>query len=91
MPRRNQMRWVMGIGAVVLVALLGYFTYEQTGKQYEVCMTFRGVMHCATARGSSAEEAIRTAKDVDCANLSNGRDELMVCGDTPPTSVREVK
>jgi len=89
--RSNQTRWIIALGAIVLVAVLAYSTYLQMGTEYEVCLTFKGSMHCAKARGSTREEAMRSAQDIDCATLSNGRDELMVCTETPPTSVREVK
>jgi hypothetical protein len=89
--RSNQMRWIMILGGLVLIGVLVYSTYQQTGKEYEVCVAFRGATKCATARGSTPEQAIRSAQDIDCSSLSNGRDELMVCTETPPASVREIR
>jgi hypothetical protein len=89
--RSNQTRWIIGLGAVALLGVLAYSTYLQMGTEYEVCLTFKGAVQCAKARGSTREEAVRSAQDIDCATLANGRDELMVCTQTPPTSVREVK
>jgi hypothetical protein len=89
--RSNPARLIMALGAALFVAAIGYFTYQQTGKQYEVCITFKGATHCSTARGASKDEAIRSARDIDCANLTNGRDELMVCSETPAASVREIQ
>ena len=92
MPGQSkQMRWIMILGALVLIGILAYSTYQQTGKEYEVCVAFRGATKCSTARGSTPEQAIRSATDIDCSSLSNGRDELMVCTETPPSSVREIK
>jgi hypothetical protein len=54
-------------------------------------MNFKDRSHCATARGSTAEEAIRSAKDIDCGLITNGRDELMACNDVQPASVRQTK
>jgi hypothetical protein len=89
--RSDQMRWIVAIGAIVLLGVLAYSTYQQTGKEYEVCVNFRGASKCATARGATMEQAVRSAQDIDCSSLSNGRDELMVCTETGPTSVREIK
>jgi hypothetical protein len=48
-------------------------------------------MHCATASGATSAEAIRSAQDIDCEMLANGRDENMVCLDSPPSSVRPMQ
>jgi hypothetical protein len=76
------------VGAVVLVGVLIYSSLEQERYRYEVCMNFRGNAHCATAAGATAEDAIRSARDIDCSQLANGRDENMVCLATEPTQVR---
>ena len=89
--RPNPMRWIMIVGGIALVCLLIYFSIQQTRIQYEVCMTFKGGTHCATATGAASAEAIRSAQEIDCELLSNGRDENMVCLDSPPTNAREVK
>jgi len=92
MPKKsNQMRWIIGLGGLVLIGVLLYSSLQQTHLKYEVCVTFKRGMHCATAAGSSSTEAIRSAQEIDCEMLSNGRDENMVCLDSPPTSVRELK
>jgi hypothetical protein len=89
--RPNQMRWIMVAGGILLVGVLLYSTLQQTHRQFEVCMSFKGGSHCATASGATEAEAIRSAHDIDCELLSNGRDEIMACGDQAPSSVREVK
>jgi hypothetical protein len=88
---KNQMRAIIAIGAAVLVGVLVWSSIQQTRQQYEVCLTFKGSMHCATAAGATSTDAIRSAQDVDCAMLANGRDENMVCLDVQPSSVRQVK
>jgi hypothetical protein len=87
----NQVRWIIALGGVVLLAILIYSTMQATHAEYEVCMTFKGGSHCASASGTSQSEAIRSAQEIDCQMLANGRDETMVCLDTQPASVREVK
>lgn len=85
------MRWIMILGGITLVVALAYFSMQQTQHRYEVCITFRGASHCATAAGATQNEAVRSAQEIDCSMLANGRDENMVCLDTPPSSVREAK
>ena len=89
--KSNQVRWIIALGAVVLVAVLAWSTVQQTRQQYEVCVQFKGGSHCATASGSSQDQAIRSAQEIDCQLLANGRDENMVCLANPPASVRPVK
>ena len=87
----TQLRWIIALGAVAFVGVLVYSSWEQTRERYEVCMTFNGVTHCATAAGSSYDQAVRSAEAIDCQLLTNGRTENMVCLDNPPASVRPVK
>lgn len=89
--RKIQVRVISIVGAIVLLGVLLYSSRQQTQNKYEVCVTFKGAMHCATASGATSAEAIRSAQDIDCEMLSNGRDENMVCLDSPPSSVRSVK
>ncbi len=88
---RLKLRLIMVIGAVVLVGVLVHSTMQQNQNEYEVCMTFKGALHCATAKGETSDAAIRAARDIDCEMLANGRDENMVCQDVQPASVKRVK
>jgi hypothetical protein len=89
--KKNQVRWIVGIGAVALVGVLAYSTMQQTYERYEVCVQFKSGSHCATATGSNYDQAVRSAQEIDCQLLSNGRDENMVCLASPPASVRSIK
>jgi hypothetical protein len=89
--RKVPVRAIMILGAIALLGVLIYSSRQQTQNEYEVCVTFKGALHCATASGATSAEAIRGAQDIDCEMLSNGRDENMVCLDSPPSSVRQVK
>jgi len=92
MPKKPaQTRLIIVLGGVFFFGVMIYITYQQMRHEYEVCLTFNGGTHCATARGATPEEAIHSAHDIDCGMLANGRDENIVCGGTQPTSVREVK
>jgi len=89
--KRNSMRVILLLGGLLLAGVLVYITMQQTRLEYEVCVTFRGGIHCAKAKGASPSEAIRSAQEIDCQMLANGRDENMVCLDSPPASVRQLK
>jgi hypothetical protein len=89
--RRMQIRIIIVVGAMLLVGILLHSSMQQTQNQYEVCVTFKGMVHCATASGATPADAIRSAQDIDCQMLANGRDEVMVCVTTPPSSTRQLK
>jgi hypothetical protein len=91
MTKKTQIRWIVSLGAIALVGVLAYSSVEQTREQYEVCMSFKGASHCATAAVSTYNQAVRSAQEIDCELLSNGRDENMVCLGNPVGSVRPVK
>lgn len=92
MPKKTmQTRLIIILGGIFFFAAVIYITFQQTRHEYEVCVAFKGATHCATAKGATAEEAIHSAHDIDCGLLADGRDENIVCLDTPPNSVREVK
>ena len=85
------MRWIMVLGGIALIGALVYFSMQQTQQRNEVCMTFKGASHCATAAGATQDQAVRSAQEIDCEMLASGRDENMACLDSPPSSVREAK
>jgi hypothetical protein len=92
MPKRsNRVRWIIVAGGVALLCVLIYSSFQQTRQEYEVCMSFKGATHCANAAGATYSQAVRSAQEIDCELLANGRDENMVCLDTDPASVRPVK
>ena len=91
MPRKsNSTKWIISIGSVVFLLVLIFLSMRQTQQKLEVCMAFKGGSHCATAAGSTYDEAVRSAEDIDCQFLANGRDETMVCLAGAPTSVRTI-
>jgi hypothetical protein len=92
MPNRKlQYRLIVSLGAAIFLGVILYSSMQQTKNEYEVCQVFKGAIHCATAAGATAQEAIRSAQGIDCEMLANGRDENIVCLDTPPSSTRQVK
>jgi hypothetical protein len=87
---RINMKWYIAIAGAIFIALLIYSSFQQSVVTYEVCMDFHGRSHCAQASGAKASEAIRSAQEIDCQLIANGRDENVVCLDTQPSSVRVV-
>ena len=79
------------LAAIVFLALvIGALVYSTLGlNQFtcEVCMEYKGRTNCATASGTTQEEAVRTATDTACATISAGMTESIQCSRTPPVSV----
>jgi len=78
---------------VIIVAVIGgltYMTLSQAGYRAEVCMEFQGKQNCASAAGSSQQQAIRTATDLACATISSGVTDTMACSNTKPISVKQL-
>ena len=91
MPKKGKTRWIIVAAGLVFVTLLVYVTYQQTPREFEVCVAFQGNTHCAKAKGATPEEAIRGAQEIDCGLLANGRDENVACAATEPARIREIK
>lgn len=75
---------------IVFLAILGYVVYSTftlSRHACEVCMEFEGREVCRTAWGTTEVEALRSAVDNACAQLTSGRSNLIRCGRTPPKSV----
>lgn len=72
--------------AIVLIAVI-YFSMGLRQFTCEVCMEFQGRTNCATASGTTREEAVRTATDTACATISGGMTESIQCSRTTPTSI----
>lgn len=72
--------------AIVLIAVI-YFSLGLRQFTCEVCMEFQGRINCATASGTTREEAVRTATDTACATISGGMTESIQCSRTTPASI----
>ena len=90
MPKKKSpVGWIVAIAAVIFIGVLAYSTMQQTQQKYEVCMSFKDANHCATAAGATYDLAVRSAQEIDCELLSNGRNENMACLANQPTSIRK--
>lgn len=86
--KKVQTGWLILIGAIVFIAVIVRSTLQQTRLEYQVCMNFAGGSHCATAKGATEGDAIRSAKNIDCGLLANGRDANIQCMGAPATITR---
>jgi len=76
------------IFVIVVVLLIFFSTLSLGGYSCEVCMEFRAQTKCRSAKGTSEQEATRTAIDNACSFLSSGVTDSIACTNTPPKSVR---
>jgi hypothetical protein len=88
--KRINMKWYIAVAGAIFIGLLVYSSFEQSVVTYEVCMDFHGRTHCAQASGAKPSEAIRSAQEIDCQLVANGRDENVACTAAQPSSVRRI-
>lgn len=84
------MKWYIVIAGAIFVILLVYSSFRQSVYRVEACVDFHGRSHCAQASGQTRAAAIRSAEEIDCELIANGRDENIACLDQQPSSVRAV-
>jgi hypothetical protein len=87
--RRINMKWYIVVAGLIFVILMVYSSFRQSVYRVEACMDFHGNAHCAEASGQTRAAAIRSAQEIDCEMLANGRDENIACLDQQPSSVRD--
>ena len=76
---------------MLALGVLGYLVYSSLnlgGVSCEVCVEVAGRVSCRTATGTSDMAAMQTAQSNACSLVTNGRDELIPCTETPPVSVQ---
>lgn len=88
--RRIDMKWYIVVVGAVFVILLIYSSFRQSVHRVEACVDFHGRTHCAEASGQTRAAAIRSAQEIDCELVANGRDENIACLDLQPSSVHEL-
>lgn len=74
--------------ALGFAGLLLYSTLSAQQVECAACVTFNGKSNCATASGSSEEEALRTAVNTACGTIAAGMDESIRCSGLPPERPR---
>lgn len=78
------------VAAVVLVTVgaIVWSTMGLAAYTVEACVTYDGRTNCATASGSSREEAVSSAVRTACATLAGGVEGSIACNNTEPDSLR---
>jgi hypothetical protein len=80
-------RWLLPL---IFIAFVGYIVYStmSVGQfRCRVCMEFQGATACRTASGATKEDALKTAKDNACAQLTSGMGNVRQCDAQEPVSV----
>lgn len=79
--------WIaLGMGA--FVGFLITSSMGQSKYRVEACMEFQGREACRTAAGPNEQQALRTAIENACSQISSGMTDSMACDRTPPKSIR---
>ncbi len=77
------------IAVLIGIAALFFFMTAGTAREEcRVCMDFRGRTNCATAAGPTQGAATETAQTTACGPITNGMNDAIACGNTPPASVQ---
>lgn len=74
------------LAGIVLLVLIASSTMRQSHVSCEVCITYKGRSQCRSARATSKKDALRTATDIACENLTGSMAEGIQCRNTPPDS-----
>ena len=79
------------LAILFLCAVVGYLVFSTIGlRQYrcEVCITYQGRTACGRAAAAKRDQALRTATENACAQISSGISASQQCERTPPDSVK---
>ena len=72
----------------IIIALFFYMSTARANQECNVCVEFKGRSNCATAAGSTAAEATRTAQETACGPVAKGMNETIACGNQAAVSVQ---
>lgn len=88
----NRTRLIL-IVVLAFAAFVGVITWQMSSlrqNRVEVCMAFQGRQNCASASGTTKEEAVRTATDAACTLIAAGVTDTMACTRGNPVSVKRL-
>jgi len=74
------------ISAIAGLAI--YSTTSQASHRCQVCVTYHGRNNCATAAGTTEQDAREGAQTTACGPLASGMDASIACGRVQPDSVQ---
>lgn len=78
------------VGILIVAAILGVMVYSSmnlSANRVEVCINFKGVTNCKTARGATQADAIRSATTNACGEIASGVTDTMACLRAEPTKL----
>ncbi|MBM3783131.1 MAG: hypothetical protein FJW30_02165 [Acidobacteria bacterium] len=78
---------LIAVTAIGLLVLMVSSTLSLGGYKVEICKEFQGRQACGTAVGSSETDAMNTATQVACAQISSGMTESTQCQAGNPVKV----
>lgn len=87
---KSKIKWPVVAGAVFIagfIALMAYTTGGNAKYRCEVCVTFESRTICRNAAAPTQAEAVRTATDNACTDLSSGMTSLMHCQNEAPRKI----
>ena len=84
--KSNTMWWIMALGGLVLHWRARLFDYAGDKAAIRGVRQFQGWEPLRVGKRDEYEQAVRSAQEIDCQLLTNGRDENMVCIGGPPTA-----
>jgi hypothetical protein len=87
----KQVRLGVVMAVLALLGVLLYSTMQQAAYKVEVCVSYKGRSHCATAAAETREAAVAAGQQVGCALITSGRDENMACLAQAPSSTKDAK
>jgi hypothetical protein len=80
--------WIGVAFLIVVVAFVVISTFRpQQRYRVRVCMTFNGRTDCRVAAAATPQDALRTAVNNACAQISSGMIQSNQCDSTQPDSV----
>ena len=74
------------LGVVAFIGVIAWTVSRQGGSQCEVCVTYRGVTDCRTARAPTEQDALAAAQNTACGILSGSMTRELECMRTVPVS-----
>ena len=86
-PTRSRRRngWLLAAAFLLFVAFVIYRSFHVAGFRCAVCITFQGQQACRSVDGPTEHEALTSAVNNTCAQLTSGVTDSMACERTSPT------
>jgi hypothetical protein len=84
---RRSSNWLLAVGFLLFAAFVVYRSFHVAGFRCDVCITFQGRQACRSVDGPTEREALASAVNNTCAQLSSGVTDSIACERTQATKV----